>query len=74
MLGVTVQVVPDAANGIEHDKLTCALKPLRGATEIAFMKVAVWPALTVCVVVPDVVTEKSGGGVTVSVTDPVEAA
>src|SRR5579859_5028936 len=65
MLGLTVHVVPDAANGREQDKFTCELKPLSAATVRAFAKVAVWPALTVCAVVPEAVTEKSGGGVTV---------
>ena len=32
------------------------------------MKVAVWPAVTVCVVVPDEVMEKSGGPVMVKLT------
>jgi hypothetical protein len=41
------------------------LKPLRGATVIAFVNIAVCPAFTVCVVVPEDVTEKSGGPVTV---------
>jgi hypothetical protein len=41
--------------------------------EIAFVKVAVWPALTVCVVVPEALMEKSGGAVTVSVKVPAEA-
>src|SRR5260370_26317507 len=63
MLGVTVHVVVAVtANGREQDKLTCAEKPLRAETVMALVNVAVWPAFTVCVVVPVAVTEKSGGG------------
>ncbi len=40
---------------------------MRAETVMAFVNVAVWPAFTVCVVVPAEVTEKSGGAVTVSV-------
>src|SRR5260370_42278839 len=63
MLGVTVHVVVAvAAIGREQDRLTCDAKPFCGVTEIALVNVAVWPAFTVCVVVPVAVTEKSGGG------------
>jgi hypothetical protein len=65
MFGFTVQVVWDAAIGREHDRVTCEEKPFWAATEIALVNVAVWPALTVCVVAPVDVTAKSGGGVTV---------
>src|SRR5579864_2905384 len=65
MFGLTVQVVLVAAIGREQDRLTCEANPFCGVTEMALVKVAVWPALTVCVVVPDDVTEKSGGPVTV---------
>jgi hypothetical protein len=44
------------------------LKPLPAAIVRAFVNVAVCPAFTVWVVVPDDVTEKSGGPVTVKFT------
>jgi len=62
VFGFTAQVVAVAATGREQDKLTCALKPLRTPTAMVLVNVAVWPAFTVCVVVPELVTEKSGGG------------
>ena len=72
--GLMEQVVAVAANGSEQVKVTCELKPLMADTVTALVKVAVWPAFTVCVVVPEAVMEKSGGGVTVSVMVPAEAA
>ena len=68
VLGVTVQAVAVAASGREQDKLTCDEKPLWAVTEITFVNVAVWPAATVCVVVPDEVMEKSGGPATMKLT------
>jgi hypothetical protein len=67
VLGLAEQVVLAAAVGREQDKVTLAEKPLRAETVMAFVNVAVWPALTVCVVVPAEVTEKAGGAVTISV-------
>ena len=67
-VGLTEQVVWLAAYGREHDRLTCEAKPLCGVTEIVLVKVAVWPAATVCVVLPEEVMEKSGGPVTVKLT------
>ena len=66
--GLTEQVVAFAVAGREQAKLTCAEKPLCAATEIALVNVALWPAATVSDVVPDDVTEKSGGPVTVKFT------
>lgn len=60
--GLTAQVVAFAVVGREQDKLTCDEKPFCAAIEMAFVNVAVWPALTVCVVVPEEVIVKSGGG------------
>ena len=66
-LGLTAQVVFVAATGREQDRLTWAEKPLSGETVMTFVNAAVWPALMVCVVVPEEAIEKSGGAVTVSV-------
>ena len=63
--GLTVQVVLAAENGKEQDKLTCDTNPFWAVTEIALVKLPVWPALMVCAVVPVDVMVKSGGGVTV---------
>ena len=63
--GATEQVVAVALKGRAQDKLTWAEKPFCAAMEIALVNVAVWPAVTVCVVVPEEVIEKSGGPVTV---------
>lgn len=63
VLGLTLQVVKDA--GVAQIKATWALNPLSGETVMALVNVAVCPALTVTVVVPEVVREKSGGAVTV---------
>ena len=65
ILGFTVHVVWVAATGREQDKLTCEAKPFCAAIEIAFVNVAVVPALTDCVVVPVEDMEKSGGPVSV---------
>jgi hypothetical protein len=62
IFGLTLQVVKDA--GGAQLKLTCALNPASGETVIAFVKVAVCPALT-ATAVPEEVREKSGGAVTV---------
>jgi len=62
--GLTEHVVAVAAIGREQDKLSWAEKPLWAVTEIAFVKVAVWPAVTVWLVEPEEVMEKSGGPVT----------
>jgi hypothetical protein len=53
-------VVFVAVNGNEQDKLTWDAKPFCAVTDVALVKVAVWPAFTVCVVVPVEVMEKSG--------------
>lgn len=63
VFGLTLQVVKDA--GDAQLNVTCALNPLSAATVMALVNVAVCPALTVTVVVPEVVREKSGGAVTV---------
>lgn len=63
VFGLTLHVVKDA--GGPQVKLTWALNPASAETVIALVKVAVWPALTVSVVVPVGVREKSGGAVTV---------
>jgi len=47
VFGLTAQVVALAAIGKEHDKFTCDEKPFWAATEIAFVNVAVCPAVTV---------------------------
>ena len=65
MAGVTVQFVLDAAGGREQDRLTCEAKPFCAAIETALVKVAVWPAVTVCVVAPVEAMAKSGAGVKV---------
>lgn len=65
ILGFTVQVALAAATGKEQDKLTGEAKPFCGVTEIELVKVAVWPAVTVCAVVPVEVMAKSGLGVKV---------
>ena len=67
VFGLTLQVVRDAG-GVQVN-VTWALNPLSGETVRALVKVAVCPALTVIEVVPEVVREKSGGGVTVIVTE-----
>ena len=67
-LGFRAQVVKVAETGKEQDRSTGVEKPFRAVTEIALVKVAVCPALTVCAVVPPAVIEKSGGGVTVKFT------
>jgi hypothetical protein len=67
-LGLTEQVVEVAETGSEQDTFTWAEKPDCAAMVIAFVKVAVWPAATVCEVVPVEVIEKSGGPVTVKFT------
>jgi hypothetical protein len=59
LLGLTLQVVAQAYK--EQFKLTCEANPFSGDTERALEKSAVWPALTVWVVVPEDVREKSGG-------------
>jgi hypothetical protein len=66
VFGLTVQVVKDA--GGAQLRFTWELKPLRAATVMAFVNMAEVPALTVCVVVPEEVMEKSGGPVTVKLT------
>lgn len=63
--GFTVQVVLVAAIGREQDKLTGDANPFCAVTEMALVKVAVWPALTVCVVVPVEAMAKSAVGVKV---------
>lgn len=66
MFGLTVQVVVEVTEaGKEQDKLTCEAKPFCAVTVIELVKLAVWPALTVCVVVPVEVMVKSGVGVKV---------
>lgn len=65
VFGFAAQVVAVAADGSEQDKLTWAENPLSADTVMAFVNVAVCPAFTVCVVAPEVATEKSGGPVTV---------
>lgn len=66
--GFTVQVVLVAAIGREQDKLTGDANPFCAVTEMALVKVAVWPALTVCVVVPvEVMLKSIGPGVKESV-------
>jgi hypothetical protein len=58
--GLMEQCVAVAAK--EQETLTAAEKPLAGVTVTALMNVAVEPALTVWVVVPELMIEKSGGG------------
>lgn len=65
MFGLTAQVVSVAATGSEQVKLTCEAKSFWAVTVIALPNVAVCPALTVCVVVPVALMEKSGGRVNV---------
>ena len=62
-VGLTEQLVALAT--IAQDRFTLDVKPVPGDMETAFEKTAVAPAFTVCVVVPDEVNEKSGGGVIV---------
>ncbi len=62
IFGLTAQVVWVAAIGSEQDRLTCEANPFCDVTEMALVNVAGWPALTVCVVGPEEVMEKSGGG------------
>jgi len=73
MFGLTTQMVAVAATGKEQAKLTCEENPPCEETVIAFVNVAVWPALTVCDVGPEAVREKSGGRTTVSVKLAAEA-
>ena len=49
-----------------QETATCPVNPFRALTLIAFVNVAVWPAVTVCVPCPAAtVNEKSGCPVTV---------
>lgn len=68
ILGFTVHVVCVALKGREQDRFTCDAKPFWAEIDMALVKVAVCPALTVSVVVPVDVIEKSGGPVTVKFT------